>query len=456
MPHKLELGIKSLLHGLDEALYSYQQTIDELVSDGILTEQRGKEKIRAYHKRMLESCSYIDNDPDHLQVDRNKRFDLLDEIKKVGWRLQFNPDDESVNDSFGAYLLYKRKKAMKELQDASIIANKLLRDAGTIEKNEMESFTMTVSNQNTLETHEVKLSNLILGNTSIHFDYSLVDKIEEKTNFQATIFQRIPEGFVRIATNIRTLNNERAIGSYIPSESKVVQTILSGEVYEGSAFVLNQWCLSIYCPLYIGEEIEGMLYVGRRESIEFLPSSDISNARVQNMVDELRKAGAFDLEDNKDITGKFIQILNTLPEQASDPILNMGLKEAVALMAQERELKLQSTSKNKELRSLDVIVEYIKNNLSDEISIEELADLSFMSKASFHRHFKTKYNTSPNVFINKTRLKKAHEMLESNNQQSIQDICQEVGFKNPSYFIKLFKQFYGVTPKKYLMQLKEK
>jgi AraC family transcriptional regulator len=75
-----------------------------------------------------------------------------------------------------------------------------------------------------------------------------------------------------------------------------------------------------------------------------------------------------------------------------------------------------------------------------------------MSKASLYRYFKSRFNTSPNAFIRRERLRKAAQMLQNKDELSVQEICEEVGFKSTSYFIRIFREYYGLTPKKYQMQ----
>jgi AraC-like DNA-binding protein len=152
------------------------------------------------------------------------------------------------------------------------------------------------------------------------------------------------------------------------------------------------------------------------------------------------------------ITEKLIQILGNLPEQATHPLISIGLKEVAAMLIQEREKQNGSPDKSRESTTLDRITQYIQENISEDISIDMLAEISFMSKASFYRYFKTRFNTTPNVFINQERLRQAYQIMQDDPQRSIQSVCQEVGFKSTSYFIKLFRKHFGLTPKQYQLQ----
>ena len=104
-----------------------------------------------------------------------------------------------------------------------------------------------------------------LGNAEIYNNFSYVDKINSLVGGTITIFQKIDSGYVRTSTNVLKSDGSRAVGTYIPNESPVVQTIEKGETYIGRAFVVNDWYITAYEPIIYNGEIVGMLYVGDKE-----------------------------------------------------------------------------------------------------------------------------------------------------------------------------------------------
>ena len=97
---------------------------------------------------------------------------------------------------------------------------------------------------------------------------------------------------------------------------------------------------------------------------------------------------------------------------------------------------------------IKISLNYIHNNYDKQISIKSLAELCSFSEYYFMRFFKKHVGMSCIQYINSYRLEKASQLL-LNTSKSILDISFDVGFDNLSYFIKLFKQKYNITPKQF-------
>ncbi len=131
----------------------------------------------------------------------------------------------------------------------------------------LDDFRMTETtlvHQISGETSTRKIPKLQAGLLYLNDDNTIVDQIMEITDATATIFQLVDDKLLRISTNVRKTDDERAIGTYIPSTSPVYQTIMNGQVFRGKAFVVNDWYLTAYKPLKNSEgQIIGAVYVGQ-------------------------------------------------------------------------------------------------------------------------------------------------------------------------------------------------
>ncbi len=109
---------------------------------------------------------------------------------------------------------------------------------------------------------------VLYGGRLLNRNYNIVDKVKDvvfrgevykgKDIGTATIFQ----GDLRISTNVRQLDGERAIGTRVSSRV-YDQVLVKGESYYDRAFVVNNWYLTAYEPIKdISGNVIGILYVG--------------------------------------------------------------------------------------------------------------------------------------------------------------------------------------------------
>ncbi|MCU4163340.1 methyl-accepting chemotaxis protein [Carboxylicivirga caseinilyticus] len=140
-----------------------------------------------------------------------------------------------------------------------------INNLGEIKIDHRDENQYTAINQATKEESSVTLNSWTIGGNKIHGNHAIVDAIKEKIGGTATIFQRIPGGYLRISTNILDNNGQRAVNTYIPNSSPVAQTVNDGKTFFGRAFVVNDWYLTGYSPIVIDGKVEGMLYFGVNE-----------------------------------------------------------------------------------------------------------------------------------------------------------------------------------------------
>lgn len=120
-------------------------------------------------------------------------------------------------------------------------------------------------NQETQYAYNQKINYWEANGKQLQKNYEFVDFISQSTGATATIFQKIPDGYLRISTTVLNKYGERAIGTFIPNNSPVVQAIENGQGFRGRAYVVNDWYLTAYEPLYIDGKIKGIIYVGVKQ-----------------------------------------------------------------------------------------------------------------------------------------------------------------------------------------------
>lgn len=95
------------------------------------------------------------------------------------------------------------------------------------------------------------------------------------------------------------------------------------------------------------------------------------------------------------------------------------------------------------------LITYLQNHFHKKISLQMLSDEIHMSKSETVRCFKFYVNQTPMQYLVNLRLKHSVRMLRSKQSYTITDIAMACGFSTTSYFIKVFKEKYKLTPKQF-------
>ncbi len=99
-------------------------------------------------------------------------------------------------------------------------------------------------------------------------------------------------------------------------------------------------------------------------------------------------------------------------------------------------------------------VEYLlKNYKKRDLSIREIADKSFMSEVYFRKLFKEEYGVSPQKYIINLRIQNAVGLI-STGYYSLKDVAYMSGYNDYKYFSVEFKKNVGVSPSEYLYNYK--
>ena len=117
-------------------------------------------------------------------------------------------------------------------------------------------------------------------------------------------------------------------------------------------------------------------------------------------------------------------------------------------------------------QDLDIISEdqkFLKNTLNcieknitnPNFSVEELSRQMSLSRVSLYKRLLTLTGKTPVDCIRTIRLKRAVQLLEK-SKLSIASVAYEVGFNNPTYFSKVFKEEYGTLPSEYVNEIRKR
>lgn len=94
------------------------------------------------------------------------------------------------------------------------------------------------------------------------------------------------------------------------------------------------------------------------------------------------------------------------------------------------------------------VLDYVHNHITEEISVETLADVACITKPYLIRIFKREMGMSPLQYVNHKKIEKA-QLLLITEEMSVKAIAYTLGFNDHSYFSRLFHKITGRTPQEY-------
>lgn len=139
------------------------------------------------------------------------------------------------------------------------------------------------------------------------------------------------------------------------------------------------------------------------------------------------------------------ELMKNMALQTASPFARASENQAIIHLLMSRFLA-EATNKIPQVeKRLLRVLDYIDENINHTISIEQLANLIFISKDHLIRLFKKHMNATPVHYINQKKIEKAQLMMLI-DEDNIQQLCFKLGFENISYFNRLFKKITGETP----------
>lgn len=162
-----------------------------------------------------------------------------------------------------------------------------------------------------------------------------------------------------------------------------------------------------------------------------------------------------------------VRALDYLLKPSAKEDLIAVLEEAVWISrgcTQERDFSVRNALQSKEMQEKDEkpdsmknqalaehIRVYLETHYMEDISLQDAAEQLHYSDAYFCRFFKQNFDKSFIMYLSELRIEKAKELL-ADITVNIKEIGQKVGYRDSSYFTKVFKRITGVTPSEYRYQ----
>lgn len=103
---------------------------------------------------------------------------------------------------------------------------------------------------------------------------------------------------------------------------------------------------------------------------------------------------------------------------------------------------------DRNVQEMNQAMQYIHAHFTDEITLEELADIACMSPTYFSANFKKLNGLSPFSYISSLRVQMALELIKTSHK-NLTEIASDCGFHSSANFNKIFKRITGNSPSFY-------
>lgn len=124
------------------------------------------------------------------------------------------------------------------------------------------------------------------------------------------------------------------------------------------------------------------------------------------------------------------------------------IREYMKNLFSEVILCISSLKTDRNIRFIEAVKNYMEENYMKDISLNDVADFIALSPYYLSKLFKKIENMNFKEYLIKIRMEKAKTLLRK-EQKSIKETALEVGYVDPNYFSRAFKNYVGLSPKEY-------
>ena len=148
---------------------------------------------------------------------------------------------------------------------------------------------------------------------------------------------------------------------------------------------------------------------------------------------------------------KIIEEKNTRSIGYEALIKTLVMEIIVLILRSDQNALLDDTTLNekesdKEKQSIvNNIIYYLETHHTEDISLDRLSDLMYISSTYISKVFKEETGDSPINYLIKIRLNRAKLLLQNQNI-TVKEVAESVGYQDAYHFSKLFKKHYGISP----------
>ena len=184
----------------------------------------------------------------------------------------------SAADGLREKIVGENRATQEKVGESLRLFSYFLRQSGKISE-ESDSLIRQATNFSTGETYFRRVPRWTLSGKDISHVQPLIDNVYSLTGTQSALYQKIPEGYVLVASNFNSADKNQLTDVFIPNDLDIIPAVENGEIYScNMEFVKKQYVTSFF-PLFVNSKISGMISCFKEFSIEKQTIAMLKNSK---------------------------------------------------------------------------------------------------------------------------------------------------------------------------------
>ena len=227
-------------------------------------------------------------------------------------------------------------------------------------------------------------------------------------------------------------------------------------VLEGECFLLIEDSVSIIRPGQLAFLPKGKQRMYTHASQQFAMyelafSAEADGKNLMSLLNLDTHDYVADIADKDEMRRLFENMHYT--ELYKNPLYDVGWCADILTII-KRYGEARNRQNEKDVQNFRSVLQFMTENISDTVTTEQLSALVFMQPTYFIRKFKNTFGLSPKSYFNRLKLFKAMNLLASTSL-SLEKVSATIGIEDTSYFARFFKKGAGISPSEYKKAFKK-
>jgi AraC-like DNA-binding protein len=221
-------------------------------------------------------------------------------------------------------------------------------------------------------------------------------------------------------------------------------------VYDANNFITLLAPIPVICEVIEASEAKPLLAIGihldRHRIFNILSKID-EVEQIQAHAGEVDPSSIFTAPLNDKLLDAAIRLLKTFSDPAEAAVVGEAILDEIYFHILKNErggALIHLLQQRGQIQQIARAVEHVHRNISEVVSVEDMAALVNMSSSTFRKKFKEVMHLSPLQYSKNVKLNKAQTYIMEG--KSVSEAGYKVGYNSPAQFSREYKRHFGIVP----------